>query len=361
MRSGEGAMALQELETQSPEVVTEIDTRELIRPKRLEVDERSLTPTFGKFSGEPFERGFGTTIGNGVRRVLLSSLEGAAIVAVRVKSVLHEFSTIPGVLEDVTDIVLNLKEIRVKLHDGVTEETARIQVRGERLVTAADIQAGPQVEIMSPHQHIASVAKDAELDLELVIRTGRGYVPAERNKRESDPVGTIPLDAIFSPIVKVNFTVTNSRVGQRMDYDRLVLEVHTDGSVRPEDAVSQAARILQQQLSIFVNFEEEAAVAPSEERREFTHNENLYRPVDDLELSVRSANCLQNADIKYIGELVQKSEQEMLKTKNFGRKSLNEIKEFLHEMNLSLGMKLENFPSRDELDRRRVQREKETA
>jgi len=265
------------------------------------------------------------------------------------------------VLEDVTDIVLNLKEVRVKLHDGATEETARIQLRGERIVTAAEIQAGPQVEIMNPHQHIASVAKDAELDLELVIRTGRGYVPAERNKRESDPVGTIPLDAVFSPIVKVNFTVTNSRVGQRTDYDRLVLEVHTDGSVRPEDAVSQAARILQQQLSIFVSFEEEAAAAPTEERREFPHNENLYRPVDDLELSVRSANCLQNADIKYIGELVQKSEQEMLKTKNFGRKSLNEIKEFLHEMNLSLGMKLENFPSRDELDRRRVQREKETA
>jgi len=353
-------MAFQEFETQSPDTVTLNNWRELITPKRLEVDEKSLTPTYGKFYGEPFERGYGTTVGNALRRVLLSSLQGAAIVALRIKGVLHEFSTIPGVREDVTDIVLNLKEVRVKLHDGVAEETARIQARGERELTAADIQAGPRVEIMNPNQRIANLAKDADLDLELVIRMGRGYVPAERNKREEDPVGTIPIDAIFSPILKVNFTVTNARVGQRTDYDRLTLEVHTDGSVRPEDAVGYAARILQQQLAIFVNFEEEPS-ARGEEHVEVPHNENLYRPVDDLELSVRSANCLQNADIKYIGELVQKTEQEMLKTKNFGRKSLNEIKEFLQEMGLSLGMKLENFPSRDELDKRRVQREKETA
>jgi len=353
-------MAFQEFETQSPDTVTLNNWRELITPKRLEVDEKSLTPTYGKFYGEPFERGYGTTVGNALRRVLLSSLQGAAIVALRIKGVLHEFSTIPGVREDVTDIVLNLKEVRVKLHDGVAEETARIQARGERELTAADIQAGPRVEIMNPNQRIANLAKDADLDLELVIRMGRGYVPAERNKREEDPAGTIPIDAIFSPILKVNFTVTNARVGQRTDYDRLTLEVHTDGSVRPEDAVGYAARILQQQLAIFVNFEEEPS-ARSEEHVEVPHNENLYRPVDDLELSVRSANCLQNADIKYIGELVQKTEQEMLKTKNFGRKSLNEIKEFLQEMGLSLGMKLENFPSRDELDKRRVQREKETA
>ncbi|TMA54319.1 MAG: DNA-directed RNA polymerase subunit alpha [Deltaproteobacteria bacterium] len=353
-------MAFQEFETQSPDTVALNNWRELITPKRLEVDEKSLTPTYGKFYGEPFERGYGTTVGNALRRVLLSSLQGAAIVALRIKGVLHEFSTIPGVREDVTDIVLNLKEVRVKLHDGVAEETARIQARGERELTAADIQAGPRVEIMNPNQRIANLAKDADLDLELVIRMGRGYVPAERNKREEDPAGTIPIDAIFSPILKVNFTVTNARVGQRTDYDRLTLEVHTDGSVRPEDAVGHAARILQQQLAIFVNFEEEPS-ARSEEHVEVPHNENLYRPVDDLELSVRSANCLQNADIKYIGELVQKTEQEMLKTKNFGRKSLNEIKEFLQEMGLSLGMKLENFPSRDELDKRRVQREKETA
>jgi DNA-directed RNA polymerase subunit alpha len=354
-------MAFEELETENLETAVQNDWRELIKPKRLEVDEKSLTPTYGKFFGEPFERGYGTTIGNAIRRVLLSSLHGAAIVALRVKGVLHEFSTVPGVREDVTDIVLNLKEVRVKLHDGAAEETARIQARGEREVTAADIQAGPRVEILNPHHHIASLAKDAELDVELVIRMGRGYVPAERNKRDEDPVGTIPIDAIFSPIVKVNFNVTNARVGQRTDYDRLVLEVHTDGSVRPEDAVSQAARVFQQQLGIFANFEEEPSSAGAEERRELPHNENLYRSVDDLELSVRSANCLQNADIKYIGELVQRSEQEMLKTKNFGRKSLNEIKEFLHEMGLSLGMRLESFPTREELDRRRLQRDKETA
>jgi DNA-directed RNA polymerase subunit alpha len=354
-------MAFEELETHTPDIVAQNNWRELIRPKRLEVDEKSLTPTYGKFFGEPFERGYGTTIGNALRRVLLSSLQGAAIVALRVKGVLHEFSTVPGVREDVTDIVLNLKEVRVKLHDGAVEETARIQVRGERAVTAADIQAGPRVEILNPHHHIATLAKNADLDMELVIRMGRGYVPAERNKREDDPAGTVPIDAIFSPIVKVNFMVTNARVGQRTDYDRLVLEVHTDGSVRPEDAVAYAARIFQQQLAIFVNFEEEPTGGGRDEGRELPQNENLYRPVDDLELSVRSANCLQNADIKYIGELVQKSEQEMLKTKNFGRKSLNEIKEFLHEMGLSLGMRLENFPARDELDRRRLQREKETA
>src|SRR5215472_11150240 len=254
-------MAFQEFETQSPDAVSQNNWRELITPRRLEVDEKSLTPTYGKFYGEPFERGYGTTIGNALRRVLLSSLQGAAIVALRVKGVLHEFSTVPGVTEDVTDIVLNLKEIRVKLHDGATEETARIQARGPRQVTAADIQAGPRVEILNPHPHIASLAKDAELDMELVIRMGRGYVPAERNKREEDPVGTVPLDAIFSPITKVNFTVTNARVGQRTDYDRLVLEVNTDGSVRPEDAVAYAAKIFQQQLSIFVNFEEPPSVS----------------------------------------------------------------------------------------------------
>src|SRR6059058_3551995 len=355
-------MELQDLSTQSPDAIVQSNWRELIKPRRLEVEEKSLTPTYGKFFGEPFERGYGITVGNALRRVLLSSLQGAAIVALRVKSVLHEFSTIPGVTEDVTDIVLNLKEVRVKLHDGAVEETARINLRGEREVTAADVQAGPRVEVLNPHQHVAMLAKDAELDMEIVIRLGRGYVPAERNKREGDPAGTIPIDAVFSPVTKVNFTVTNARVGQRTDYDRLVLEVHTDGSVRPEDAVAYAARILQDQLSIFVNFEEEPSAAMSEggERREAPQNEALYRPVDDLELSVRSANCLQNADIKYIGELVQKTEQEMLKTKNFGRKSLNEIKEFLHEMGLSLGMRLENFPSREELDRRRMQREKET-
>jgi DNA-directed RNA polymerase subunit alpha len=355
-------MEFQETQSsQSEHAVLKSNWRELMKPNRLEVDEKSLTPTYGKFFGEPFERGYGTTIGNALRRVLLSSLQGAAIVGVRVGGVPHEFKDLDGVSEDVTDIVLNLKEVRVKLHDGATEEVAHIRKRGAGPVTAGDIEAGPRVEILSPRQHVATLAPDAELDMELVIRLGRGYVSAERNKRDEDPVGTIPIDAIFSPVTKVNFVVTNARVGQRTDYDKLALEVYTDGSVRPEDAVAYAARILQDQLGIFVNFEEQAAGAEGEASPVAPVNENLYRPVEDLELSVRSANCLQNADIRYLGELVQKTEPEMLKTKNFGRKSLNEIKELLHEMGLSLGMRLDGFPARDELDRKRLARERETA
>ncbi len=335
--------------------------RDMIKPKRLEADEKSLTPTYGKFVGEPFERGYGTTIGNSLRRILLSSLYGAAITAVRIRGILHEFSTLPGVTEDVTDIVLNLKEVRVKLLD-VPLDTIRLSVKGEKKVTAADVVTGPRVEILNPEQHIATLSKDANLEMEMVVKRGRGYVAAEHNKEEGDPVGTIPLDAIFSPVLKVNFNVTNARVGQRTDYDRLVMEIWTDGSVKPEDALAYAARILQDQLSIFINFEEEAEIAePLEETIEGKINENLFRPVDELELSVRSANCLQNADIKFIGELVQRSEQEMLKTKNFGRKSLNEIREILHEMGLGFGMRLESFPNREELERRRLQKEKESA
>jgi len=353
-------MEFQEVELPRADSVVQVNWKGLIKPRRLEVDEKSLTPTYGKFSAEPFERGYGATIGNALRRVLLSSLQGAGIVALRINGVLHEFSTIAGVSEDVTDIVLNLKEIRVKLNDS-SEEVAHLRARGEHVVTAGDIQAGPQVEILNPEQHIATVSKDGDLDLELIIRHGRGYVPAERNKREEDPVGTVPIDTIFSPVVKVNFNVTNARVGQRTDYDRLVLEVTTDGSVRPEDAVAYAARILQDQLGIFVNFEEPAAQEEHHPATETQLNDNLFRPVEDLELSVRSANCLQNADIRYLGELVQKTEQEMLKTKNFGRKSLNEIKEILHEMGLGLGMRLDGYPPREELDRRRLQREQESA
>jgi DNA-directed RNA polymerase subunit alpha len=315
----------------------------MIKPKRLEADEKSLTPTYGKFVGEPFERGYGTTIGNSLRRILLSSLYGAAITAVRIRGILHEFSTLPGVTEDVTDIVLNLKEVRVKLLD-VPLDTIRLSVKGEKNVTAADIVTGPRVEILNPEQHIATLSKDANLEMEMVVKRGRGYVSAEHNKEEGDPVGTVPLDAIFSPVLKVNFNVTNARVGQRTDYDRLVMEIWTDGSVKPEDALAFAARILQDQLTIFINFEEETEIAePLEETIEGKINENLFRPVDELELSVRSANCLQNADIKFIGELVQRSEQEMLKTKNFGRKSLKEIKEILAEMGLSLGMRIDNW------------------
>ena len=335
--------------------------QDLIKPKKLEVDEKTLTAIYGKFVGEPLERGFGTTVGNSIRRVLLSSLYGAAITAVRIKGILHEFSTLPGVTEDVTDIVLNLKEVRVKLTDAA-QDVIRLSVKGERIVTAADIVTGPRVEILNPEQHIATLSKEGQLEMEMVVKRGRGYVSAEHNKEEGDAIGTIPLDAIFSPVRKVNFNVTNARVGQRTDYDRLMIEVWTDGSVRPEDALAYAARILQDQLAIFINFEDEAlAPEPVEEVTEGQLNENLFRPVDELELSVRSANCLQNADIKFIGELVQRTEQEMLKTKNFGRKSLNEIREILHEMGLGFGMRLESFPLRDELDRRRLQREKETA
>lgn len=355
-------MELQEIERRTLPPAAEANWRELIKPKKLEVEEKTLTATYGRFFGEPFERGYGITIGNALRRVLLSSLRGAAITSVRIDGVLHEFSTVPGVTEDVTDIVLNLKEVRVKMQPGTEEEKGRIEARGECEVKAGDIQVGPQVEILNPEHHIATLAKGAELNAELVVRTGRGYVPAERNKREDDPVGTIAIDALFSPITKVNFTVTNARVGHRTDYDRLVLEVWTDGSVRPEEAVAYAARILQDQLAIFVTFEEpQPSWAGAEEGRQTAFNENLFRPVEELELSVRSANCLQNADVRYVGELVQKTEQEMLKTKNFGRKSLNEIKEILHEMGLGLGMKLEGFPSRQELDRRRAEREKERA
>jgi DNA-directed RNA polymerase subunit alpha len=333
----------------------------MIKPKRLEADDKSLTSTYGKFVGEPFERGYGTTIGNSLRRILLSSLYGAAITAVRIRGILHEFSTLPGVTEDVTDIVLNLKEVRVKLLDAPLD-TVRLSVKGERNVTAADIVTGPRVEILNPEQHIATLSKDGQLEMEMVVKRGRGYVAAEHNKEEGDPVGTVPLDAIFSPVLKVNFNVTNARVGQRTDYDRLVMEIWTDGSVKPEDALAYAARILQDQLAIFVNFEEETEIAePLEEAIEGTINENLFGPVDELELSVRSANCLQNADIKFIGELVQRSEQEMLKTKNFGRKSLNEIREILHEMSLGFGMRLEGFPNREDLERRRLQKEKESA
>jgi DNA-directed RNA polymerase subunit alpha len=333
---------------------------DLIKPKQLEVDEKSLTSTYGKFYAEPFERGFGQTIGNSLRRILLSSLMGASIVAVRIKGILHEFSTIPGVTEDVTDIILNLKEVRLRLNDG-EQQSLKIEAKGPGMVQAKDIVAPPSVEILNPEHKIATLSRDAKLEAEMTVKLGRGYVPAERNKEEGAPVDTIFIDAVFSPIQKVNFTVTNARVAQRTDYDRLVFEVHTDGSVKPEDAMAYAAKILQDQVGIFVNFQEE----PRQEKREdgpaIPLNDNLFRSVDELEFSVRSQNCLQNADIKYIGELVQKTEQEMLKTKNFGHKSLNEIKEILREMGLELGMKIDHFPAREEIESRKRASEKESA
>lgn len=333
---------------------------DLIKPKKLEVEDKGLTSTYGKFYAEPFERGFGQTVGNSLRRILLSSLMGAAIVSVRMKGILHEFSTIPGVTEDVTDIILNLKEVRLKLHD-TEQQTLKIEAKGPKTIQAKDIIGGPGVEILNPEQHVATLSREGKLDMEMVAKMGRGYVLAERNKEEGAPVDTVFMDAIFSPIRKVNFHITNARVGQRTDYDRLVFEVWTDGSIKPEDAVAFAGKILQDQLQIFINFDEEPQREAREESPLTPLNENLFRSVDELEFSVRSQNCLQNADIKYIGELVQKTEQEMLKTKNFGHKSLNEIKEILRDMGLELGMKLDSFPSREEIARRRQAREKETA
>lgn len=324
--------------------------KDLIKPKRLEVDKDTLTRTYGRFIAEPLERGFGITIGNSLRRILLSSLQGAAITSVRIDGVLHEFSTIPGVKEDVSDIILNLKGVKIKLH-GQGPRTIRIKAKGEGEVKAGDIICDSTVEILNPDLHIATLSKDATLTMDMVVKTGKGYVPAERNIEEGQPIGTIPVDSIFSPILKVNYNVTHARVGQRADYDKMILEVWTTGAMDPQDAVAIAAKILKDQLSIFIPFEEmEAEVMEGMEVKP-PFNENLFRTVDELELSVRSANCLQNADIKYIGELVQKTAQEMLMTKNFGRKSLDEIRAILVEMNLDFGMKLDGFPSREELDR----------
>ena len=329
--------------------------RELISPKKLELDPKTSSRFFGKFACEPLERGFGITIGNALRRIMLSSLQGAAVTSVKIDAVLHEFSTIPGVREDVTDIILNLKEVRLKLH-GEEPRTIEVDKAGAGAVTAGDFNCPPEVEILNPEQHIATLSKDGRLCMEMQVKSGKGYVPAERNVEEDAAIGVIPMDAIFSPIRRVNYVVSQARVGQITDYDKLTMEIWTDGSVMPEDALAFAAKILKEQMTTFINFDEEPEVEPKEEEEEEPKlNDNLFRSVDELELSVRSANCLKNANIRLIGELVQKTEAEMLKTKNFGRKSLNEIKEILTEMGLSLGMKLENFPSREEIEARKEQ------
>ena len=330
--------------------------RELIKPKRLDVETNDRPDTYGKFMCEPLERGFGVTLGNALRRILLSSLQGSAITSVKIDSVLHEFSTIPGVLEDVTDVILNLKEVRFRMQtDSV--KTLLIEKDGEGEVKAGDIHGSAAVDVLNPDLHVCTLAKDARLRMELTVKQGKGYVPADRNAEENQTIGTIPIDAIFSPVRKVSYVVTQARVGQITDYDKLTMEVYTDGSIKPEDAVAYAAKILKDQLTIFINFEEESEASEEEIRLEPSFNDNLFRGVDELELSVRSANCLKNADIRFIGELVQKTEAEMLKTKNFGRKSLNEIKEILTEMGLVLGMKLDSFPSREEIEERRKEQE----
>lgn len=324
--------------------------RNLIRPRVLEFEEESLTPTYGKFVASPLERGFGVTLGNALRRVLLSSLQGAAISSVKFDGVLHEFSTLPGVMEDVTDILLNLKEVKLKLHAG-DHAVIHVDVKGEKKVTAKDLNLPADVEVMNPDQHIVTLGSEGKLKAELTVRMGKGYVPSEQNKDVGAPIGMIPVDAIFSPITRVNYNVTNARVGQRTDYDRLTMEIWTNGSVKPEDALAFSAKILKEQLQFFINFDE-ALYPDIAETKELSQeqppfNANLYRRVDELELSVRSANCLANANIQYIGELVQRSEGEMLRTKNFGRKSLNEIKEILTELGLGLGMKIDGFDPGD--------------
>jgi len=326
---------------------------DLIKPKKLEVDGDTHNRFYGKFACEPLERGFGITLGNALRRVLLSSLRGAAITSVRIKDVFHEFSALPGVMEDVTEILLNLKQVRLKMGgDGI--KILRLEGKGQGELKAGDIQTDGTVEILNPEHHIASLSADGVLNLEMTAKLGKGYVPAEANKEEDQPIGFIPLDASFSPIRKVNYVVTQARVGQRTDYDKLTLEVWTDGSLSPENAVAFAAKILKEHLSMFINFEEEPEGLEERGLEEAPPlNENLYRSVNELELSVRAANCLKNANIRFIGELVQKTEQEMLKTKNFGRKSLNEIKEILTEMGLHLGMKLENFMPPDQVPERK--------
>lgn len=317
--------------------------RNLIKPKGLEFEKETGTQTYGRFIARPLERGFGQTLGNALRRILLSSLQGAAITNVKIDGVVHEFGTIPGVVEDVSDLLLNLKLVRLKLHSG-DQDTIRLDVKGDREVKAGDIQTGENVTILNPDLHIATLNSEGKLKMEMSIKLNKGYVPSERNKSEKDPIGMIAVDSIHTPVTKVNYAVTNARVGQMTDYDRLSLEIWTDGSVQPGDSLAFSAKILKEQLQIFINFEEIPEPVIEETLPEKpAFNENLNRRVDELELSVRSANCLQNADIRHIGELCMKTEAEMLKTKNFGRKSLNEIKEILAEMGLSLGMKLDGW------------------
>ncbi len=325
--------------------------RELIRPKRLEVNSATHTGFYGKFSCEPLERGYGTTLGNSLRRVLLSSLQGAAIVSVKIEGVLHELGTIPGVIEDVTDIILNLKGVRLKIFKD-EEKILILEKQGPGEVRAEDLIAPHGgVEVLNPDHHIATLTEDGELRIEMVAEWGKGYVSAESNKDPDHPIGTIAIDALFSPVQKVNFVVTKARVGQMTDYDKLTMEVLTDGTVLPEDAMAYAAKILKDQFTVFINFDEKEESEEEKLSSDFEGKlEYLNRKIDELEFSVRSANCLKNANIYYIGELVQKSEQEMLKTKNFGRKSLQEIQGNLDGMGLHLGMKLQGWNPPEKTD-----------
>ncbi|MGB0697208.1 MAG: DNA-directed RNA polymerase subunit alpha [Rhodospirillaceae bacterium] len=317
--------------------------QELIKPSKLAIEPVGGSDRIATVVAEPLERGFGITLGNALRRVLLSSLQGAAVSAIQIEGVLHEFSSIPGVREDVTDVILNIKELALRMHvDGPRRMSLRADGPGE--VTAAQIETGADIEIMNPDLVLCHLDEGASLSMEFTVNTGMGYIPASQNRPEDAPIGFIPVDSIFSPVRKVSYKVENSRVGQVTDYDKLSMVVETNGSVTPEDAVALAARILQDQLQLFINFEEPQAVSEERKDDELPFNKNLLRKVDELELSVRSANCLKNDNIIYIGDLVQKTEAEMLRTPNFGRKSLNEIKEVLSTMGLHLGMEIPNWP-----------------
>ena len=312
------------------------------RPKRLEFERETLTDRFGRFSAQPFERGFGTTVGNAVRRVLLSSIEGAAVVAVKIEGVQHEFSPIPGVVEDATDIILNVKQVPLRMH---VEHPKTLLLTSNKVgeIKARDIQTDPDVEILEPDAHIATIGEGGRLQMEMRVRQSRGYVSADKNFDDDLGVGWIPIDSVHSPIKKVNYLVEAARLGQTTDYEKITLDVWTNGSVTPRDAVSLASKLIQDHLKIFISLDDPVEPIPelSVEQPELTSNENLEKSVEELELSVRSYNCLKNAEIRTISELVQKTEAEMLKTKNFGRKSLNEIKEILTNMGLSLGMRFE--------------------
>ena len=310
------------------------------KPKRLATDTETLTDKYGRFYAQPFERGFGTTIGNALRRVLLSSIEGAAVTAVKIEGVLHEFQSIPGVVEDATDIILNLKQVPFKLN-GDGPKAIYLKAEQPGVVTSSMIEADGDVEILDKNVYIATVSEGGKLDMEMRLKRGRGYVAADKNFDEDLGLGFIPIDSVHSPVRKCNYTVEAARLGQITDYDKLDIEIWTNGSIAPADALGLAAKLLKDHMTIFINFEEELETESRGEEKPLIKNENLNRSVEELELSVRSYNCLKNANIQTIGELVQKTEAEMLKTKNFGRKSLNEIKEILQTMGLSLGMKID--------------------
>jgi DNA-directed RNA polymerase subunit alpha len=323
--------------------VNQKNWQELIRPSKLDIQQNRERRRVATMVAEPLERGFGMTLGNALRRVLLSSLQGAAVSSVQIDGVLHEFSSIAGVREDVTDIILNIKEIAFRMQ-GEGPKRLVLKKEGPGTVTAGDIQLTGDIEILNPGHVICTLDQGAEIRIEFTVNTGKGYVSAERNRPEDAPIGLIPVDSLYSPVKRVSYRVENTREGQILDYDKLILTVETDGAVTPDDAVAYAARILQDQLSIFINFDEPSKIVIEDTKPELEFNAALLKKVDELELSVRSANCLKNDNIVYIGDLIQKSEAEMLRTPNFGRKSLNEIKEVLAQMGLHLGMEVPNWP-----------------